>query len=63
MDLKQKIEEANQAAVKRMIEGDPVLVDIAPAIEVVAAGGWDAGPGSAGGGGFVGDDPIEGEFG
>lgn len=35
MDIKQKIEEANQQAVKRMIDGDPVLVDIAPAIEVI----------------------------
>lgn len=35
MDIKQKIEEANQLAVKRMIDGDPVLVDIAPAIEVI----------------------------
>ena len=35
MDIKQKIEAANQTAVKRMIDGDPVLVDIAPAIEVI----------------------------
>lgn len=35
MDIKQKIETANQLAVKRMIDGDPVLVDIAPAIEVI----------------------------
>lgn len=35
MDLKQKIEEANQIAVSKMMEGDPVLVDIAPAIEVI----------------------------
>ncbi len=35
MDIKQKIEEANQTAVKRMIDADPVLVDIAPAIEVI----------------------------
>lgn len=35
MDIKQKIEEANQAAFKRLIEADPVLVDIAPAIEVI----------------------------
>ncbi|MFM8319649.1 MAG: DUF1116 domain-containing protein [Chloroflexota bacterium] len=35
MDLKQKIEEANRLAVKRMMDGDPVLVDIAPAIEVI----------------------------
>jgi hypothetical protein len=35
MDIKGRIEEANQVAVKRMMEGDPVLVDIAPAIEVM----------------------------
>lgn len=35
MDLKQQIETANQVAVKRMMDGDPVLVDIAPAIEVI----------------------------
>lgn len=35
MDIKQKIEQANQVAVKRMMDADPVLVDIAPAIEVV----------------------------
>lgn len=35
MDLKQKIEAANQAAVKRIVDADPVLVDIAPAIEVI----------------------------
>lgn len=35
MDIKQKIEEANQTAVKRMMDADPVLVDIAPAIEVI----------------------------
>ena len=35
MDMKQKIEAANQAAVKRMTDADPVLVDIAPAIEVI----------------------------
>ncbi len=35
MDIKQAIEEANQQAVRRMIEGEPVLVDIAPAIEVI----------------------------
>jgi hypothetical protein len=35
MDIKQKIETANQQAVKRMIDADPVLVDIAPAIEVI----------------------------
>ncbi len=35
MDIKQKIEAANQLAVKRMMDADPVLVDIAPAIEVI----------------------------
>jgi len=35
MDLKQKIEQANQEAVQRMIQGEPVLVDIAPAAEVI----------------------------
>jgi hypothetical protein len=35
MDLKQTIEAANQVAVKKMIDGDPILVDIAPAIEVI----------------------------
>ncbi len=35
MDIKQKIEQANQVAVKRLMDADPVLVDIAPAIEVV----------------------------
>src|SRR5512142_1390782 len=35
MELKQRIEAANQEAVKRMMDGDPVLVDIAPAIEVI----------------------------
>ncbi len=35
MDIKQKIEAANQQAVNRMIDADPVLVDIAPAIEVI----------------------------
>ncbi len=35
MDIKQKIEEANQLAFKRMVDADPVLVDIAPAIEVI----------------------------
>jgi hypothetical protein len=35
MDIKQKIEEANQIAFKRMADADPVLVDIAPAIEVI----------------------------
>ncbi len=36
MDIKQKIEEANQTAFKRLAEADPVLVDIAPAIEVIS---------------------------
>lgn len=35
MDLKQKIEQANQEAVQRMIQGEPVLVDVAPAAEVI----------------------------
>jgi len=35
MDIKQKIDQANEMAVKRMIEGDPVLVDVAPASEVI----------------------------
>ncbi len=35
MDLKQKIEQANEEAVQRMIQGEPVLVDIAPAGEVI----------------------------
>ena len=35
MDIKQKIEEANQTAFKRLVDADPVLVDIAPAIEVI----------------------------
>jgi len=35
MDIKQKIEEANLIAVRRMMDGDPVLLDIAPAIEVI----------------------------
>jgi hypothetical protein len=35
MDIKQKIELANAEAANRMIQGDPVLVDIAPAGEVV----------------------------
>ncbi len=34
-DIKQRIEAANQEAVRRMNAGDPVLVDIAPAGEVV----------------------------
>jgi hypothetical protein len=35
MDIKQKIEKANEEAVGRMISGVPVLVDIAPAGEVI----------------------------
>jgi len=35
MDIKQKIEQANEEAAKRIGAGDPVLVDIAPAGEVV----------------------------
>lgn len=35
MDIKQEIERANAEAVRRMIEGEPVLVDIAPAGEVI----------------------------
>jgi hypothetical protein len=35
MDIKQKIEAANQEAFERMIQGEPVLVDIAPAGEVI----------------------------
>ncbi len=35
MDIKQKIELANAEAANRLIQGDPVLVDIAPAGEVV----------------------------
>jgi len=35
MDIKQKIEKANEEAVQRLITGDPVLVDIAPAGEVI----------------------------
>jgi hypothetical protein len=34
-NIKQKIEAANREALDRMIAGDPVLVDIAPAIEVI----------------------------
>ena len=37
MDIKQKIEKANEEAAQRMIAGDPVLVDIAPAGEVIPA--------------------------
>ncbi len=35
MDIKQKIELANAEAANRLIQGDPVLVDIAPAGEVI----------------------------
>ncbi len=35
MDIKQKIERANEEAVRRLIAGEPVLVDIAPARDVV----------------------------
>jgi hypothetical protein len=35
MDIKQKIEKANEEATQRLIQGEPVLVDIAPAGEVV----------------------------
>jgi hypothetical protein len=35
MDIKQKIEKANEEATHRIISGDPVLVDIAPAGEVI----------------------------
>jgi hypothetical protein len=35
MDIKQKIEQANQISFKKIIEADPVLVDIAPALEVI----------------------------
>ena len=35
MDIKQKIEKANEEAVRRLIAGEPVLVDIAPAGEVI----------------------------
>ncbi len=35
MDIKQKIEAANQEAVDKLIQGEPVLVDIAPAGEVI----------------------------
>jgi hypothetical protein len=35
MDIKQKIDQANKEAVSRIIAGDPVLVDIAPAGEVI----------------------------
>src|SRR5512135_2195853 len=35
MDIKQKIEKANEEAAGRLSQGDPVLVDIAPAGEVI----------------------------
>jgi hypothetical protein len=35
MDIKQKIEKANEEATQRLIAGEPVLVDIVPAGEVV----------------------------
>ena len=35
MDIKQKIEKANKEAAHRLSSGDPVLVDIAPAGEVI----------------------------
>ena len=35
MDIKQKIEKANEEAAQRLNSGDPVLVDIAPAGEVI----------------------------
>ena len=35
MDIKQKIEKANEEAASRLNQGDPVLVDIAPAGEVI----------------------------
>ena len=36
-DLRERIEEANAEAVRRMVLGDPVLVDVAPAREVIPA--------------------------
>lgn len=35
MDIKQKIEKANEEVAQRIIQGNPVLVDIAPAGEVI----------------------------
>lgn len=35
MDIKQKIERANEEVAQRLIQGEPVLVDIAPAGEVI----------------------------
>ncbi len=36
-DIRERIEEANNEAARRMIAGDPVLVDVAPAREVIPA--------------------------
>ncbi|MCS7216766.1 MAG: DUF1116 domain-containing protein [Candidatus Bipolaricaulota bacterium] len=36
-DVRERIEEANAEAARRMIAGDPVLVDVAPAREVIPA--------------------------
>ena len=36
-EIKERIEEANGEAVRRMVAGDPVLVDVAPAGEVIPA--------------------------
>jgi hypothetical protein len=35
MDIKQKIEQANNEVAQRLVQGEPVLVDIAPAGEVI----------------------------
>jgi len=35
MDIKQKIERANEEAARRLVDADPVLIDIAPAGEVI----------------------------
>jgi hypothetical protein len=35
MDIKQRIEKANEEVAQRLIQGEPVLVDIAPAEEVI----------------------------
>jgi hypothetical protein len=35
MSIKEKIEAANKEAVRRIMTADPVLVDVAPAAEVV----------------------------
>jgi len=35
MDIKQKIEKANEEAARRLARGEPFLVDIAPAHEVI----------------------------